>query len=513
MRRPEQQVVAMGGEGVHYRPMRGAHPGVNRAGRTELLRLQNRPGPPARQPMTQGPVGPLLFRLTVPVGWGVLSLLGYRLAEAWFVGRLGPDSLAAISFAFPVTMVVLSLSIGLGAGASSVIARALGACEEGVPRLVADALLLTVVLGSVCAALGVVEAGWLARLLGAGADLAPLIAGYFRVWFPASVLILVASVGLSAARAAGDSTFQGLAMVASSLLNLGLAPLAILGGFGHHGLGLIGAPVASLLAWLPLLAATVWRLRYLHLLSFDHLELAAFQCSARRILRVGLPAAATNTVIPIAAGIVTWLLAPYGHQVVAGFGLGSRVESVAMVPFFALSAVMNPFAGQNAGAGCPWRVREAMRVVAVFCAALGAVLALGLYAARFWVASRFTGDPLTLHAAVLYFTLVPLSYGPAGVIAIANAAFNGLNRPFSAVVVSVARTLLVNVPVAWVGGRLFGVTGIFLGICISNVVVGIGSGLWLYAACSASGQERPLPVLGTRDGSLVKTASSVPGAG
>ena len=459
--------------------------------------------------MTEGAVGPLLLRLTVPVAWGVLSLLGYRLAEAWFVGQLGPAALAAISFAFPVTMVVLSLSIGLGAGASSVIARALGAREEGVPRLVADALLLTLVLGIACAVVGVLEADWLARLLGAGPDLAPSIATYLRAWFPAAILILVSQVGLSAARAAGDATFQGLALVASSLLNLAFAPLAILGGFGHSGLGLIGAPVASLLAWLPLLVATIWRLRHLHLLSFDHLGLHAFLDSARRILRVGAPAAATNTVIPVAAGVITALLAPYGHQAVAGFGLGCRVESVAMVPFFALSAVMNPFAGQNAGAGCPGRVREAMRVIAWFCAVLGAMLAIGLYAGRAWVASRFTNDPLTLQAAILYLALVPLSYGPAGVIAIANAAFNGLNRPFSAVAVSVARTLVVNVPVAWAGGRMFGVPGVFLGICVSNLVVGVGSGLWVYQTTG----RRPPPLAGTLSDALVKEAETAhPGA-
>jgi Na+-driven multidrug efflux pump len=86
---------------------------------------------------------------------------------------------------------------------------------------------------------------------------------------------------------------------------------------------------------------------------------------------------------------------------------------------------------------------------------------------------------------MLYLALVPISYGPGGVIAIANAAFNGLNRPFDAVVVSVARTLLVNVPVAWVGGRFFGVPGIFLGICFSNLLVGLASGWWVLSVTKA----------------------------
>jgi putative MATE family efflux protein len=441
--------------------------------------------------MTDGPVGPLLLRLTTPLAWGILAVLGYRLAEAWFVGVLGPSALAAISFAFPVTMVVLSLSIGLGAGTSSVIARALGAREAGVPRLVADALILTFLLAAACAVVGVVEARPLARLLGAGPDLVPAIAAYLRVWFPTAILILLPQVGLSAARAAGDATFQGVAMIASTVLNLAFAPVAISGAFGFHGFGLVGAPIATALAWLPLLGATLWRLRRLHILSFDHLRLGEFLGSSRRILRVGLPAAATNTVIPVSAGIITALLARYGHDVVAGFGLGTRVESVAMVPFFALSATMNPFAGQNLGAGRIGRVREAMRVTAVFCGLSGAVLAVGLYFARHWIASRFTGDAAVISAAMLYLALVPVSYGPGGMIAIANAAFNGLNRPFSAVIVSVARTLLVNVPVAWIGGRILGVPGIFLGICVSNLLVGVASGLWVLSVTTPAENMEP----------------------
>ena len=431
--------------------------------------------------MTQGNVARQLVRLTVPVAWGVLALLGYRLAEGWFVGRLGPDALAAISFAFPVTMVVVSISIGLGAGTSSVIARAIGAAEEGVPRLVADSLILTTLVGTACAAAGMLSADWLARLMGAGPDLAPSIAGYLRIWFPSAILLLVSSVGLAAARAAGDASFQGTAMVASSLLNLAAAPLMILGAFGWHGLGLIGAPLSSLVAWAPLLAATIWRLERLQLLSFERLGTSEFIASSRRILRVGLPAAATNCVIPVASGVITRLLAPFGDQAVAGFGLGTRVESVAMVLFFALSAVMNPFAGQNAGAGRIGRVQEALRVTAWFCAGFGALLAVALSIGRVWVATRFTHDPDVLAAATSYLALVPLSYGPAGMIAIANAAFNGLNRPMHAVAVSVARTLVVNVPVAWLGGRLFGAQGVFLGICLSNMLVGVGSFVWVYS--------------------------------
>ena len=449
--------------------------------------------PASRAAMTAGPVGPLLVSLTLPMVGAVLATIGYSVAETWFIARLGPQALSAVSFTFPVTMAVLSLAIGLGAGTSAVVARALGAGEAAASALVVDALLLTAVLGVVAAALGEVAVRPLFLALGAPEALLPLIAGYLRIWFPAATLFMTAMVGLSAARAAGDARFQGVAMAGAALLNLALAAPVIFGlgglpGLNIPGLGLRGAAVANALSWGPLLLATLWRLRSLGLLADGLPTPARFVASTRRVLHVGLPAAGTNTIIPVSAAIVTAILATYGAKAVAGFGVAGRIESLSMVAFFALSAVMNPFAGQNAGAGRLDRVRAAVRASFGFCLALGAVLAVGLWFAGPWIGARFSGDAEVSAATAAYLAIVPVSYGMAGIIAVANAAFNGLNRPGAAVLISVARTLGVNVPVAWLGGRLFGADGVFLGVCVANVVVGAGAAWWIWRATAPAVQ-------------------------
>lgn len=441
----------------------------------------------SRAVMTTGPVGPLLVSLTLPMVGAVLSTIGYSVAETWFIARLGPQALSAVSFTFPVTMAVISLAIGLGAGTSAVVARALGAGEAAASALVVDALLLTAALGVAAAALGEVVVGPLFHALGAPGALLPPIAGYLRVWFPAATLFTTAMVGLSAARAAGDARFQGIAMAGASLLNLAFAAPVIFGlggapGLNVQGLGLRGAAVANALSWGPLLLATLWRLRSLGLLADGLPTPARFLASTRRVLYVGLPAAGANTIIPVSAAIVTAILATYGAKAVAGFGVAGRIESLSMVAFFALSAVMNPFAGQNGGAGRLDRVRAAVRASFGFCLALGAVVAVALWFAGPWIGARFSGDAEVSAATAAYLAIVPISYGMAGIIAVANAAFNGLNRPGAAVLISVARTLGVNVPVAWLGGRLFGVDGVFLGVCVANIVVGAGAAWWIWHA-------------------------------
>jgi len=453
-----------------------------------LATLPVQAAPASRAAMTAGPVGPLLVSLTLPMVGAVLSTIGYSVAETWFIAQLGPQALSAVSFTFPVTMVVISLAIGLGAGTSAVVARALGAGEAAASALVVDALLLTAVLGVAAAALGEVVVGPLFRALWAPEALLPLIAGYLRLWFPAATLFTTAMVGLSAARAAGDARFQGIAMAGAALLNLALAAPVIFGLGGVPGLGLGGAAVANALSWGPLLLATLWRLRSLGLLADGLPTPARFLASTRRVLHVGLPAAGTNTIIPVSAAIVTAILATYGAKAVAGFGVAGRIESLSMVAFFALSAVMNPFAGQNAGAGRLDRVHAAIRASFGFCLALGAVAAVGLWFAGPWIGARFSADAEVSAATAAYLAIVPISYGMAGIIAVANSAFNGLNRPGAAVLISVARTLGVNVPVAWLGGRLFGADGVFLGVCVANVVVGIGAAWWIWRATAPAVQ-------------------------
>ena len=458
--------------------------GVNAPRPTLAHPTSGPPGTTGRGSMTEGPVGPMLFWLTLPMVVGVMATIGYGVAETWFVAQLGPDTLSASSFTFPVTMTMISLAIGLSAGTSSVVARALGA-GEAAGVLVIDGMILTAVLGGMAAVLLEVCAGPLFRVMGAPERLIPTILGYLHIWFVAVVLFMTAMVGLSAARAAGDSRFQGLAMLVTAIVNAGLAATAIFGvagqpGLNLPGLGLRGAAVGNALAWGGLLLATLWRLRSLGLLADGLPGRTRFVASARRILRVGLPAAGTNTIIPVSSAILIGILATFGSDAVAGAGVAGRIESLSMVPFFALSAIMNPFAGQNAGAQRLDRVREAIRASLLFSVTFGGVMAAVLYVAAPSLAALFTHDPAVAAVVVTYLRLVPISYGLGGMIAIVNSAFNGLNRPAAGVVVSVARMLVINVPVAWLGGRLFGVPGVFWGVAASNLVVGAAGTWWVW---------------------------------
>ena len=94
--------------------------------------------------LTHGSVGRHLVDMTVPVLFGIFTMMAQSFVDMWFVGQVGVRELAALSFAFPVIMVVTSVAIGLGAGTSSVVARAIGSDNHRrAKRLATDSLILS----------------------------------------------------------------------------------------------------------------------------------------------------------------------------------------------------------------------------------------------------------------------------------------------------------------------------------------------------------------------------------
>ena len=435
----------------------------------------------ARATLTEGPVRDHLIQLTRPMIWGILAMMSFNVVDTWFCAQLGAAELAAMSFTFPVVMVLISLGIGLMAGTSSVLARVIGEGDhERVRRLTTDALGLSFVVSVVLSVVGILTVEPLFRLLGASDELMPLIKNYMITWYAGLVVIIVPMAGLGAIRATGDSHFQSRVMAIAAAVNLILDPLLIFGLAGFPRLELQGAAVATIAARATSVFAGYWALRYKHqMLSFELPTLRAMVRSWGQVLHVGLPAAGTNVIIPLSTGVVIAMIAQFGPEAVAGFGAATRIEGLSLVVFYAMSAVIGPFVGQNLGAGKPERIREALRRCAAFCMLFGLSLAVVLGVAAVFLIELFSHDPQVLSVGAAYLWLVPVSYGAAGMVMVVNAAFNGMGRPFPAVVVSCLRMVVIYLPLAYAGSLIAGVYGIFIATGVANLLAGLIAFLWI----------------------------------
>ena len=441
---------------------------------------------PAR--LTQGSVGRHLIDMAVPVLFGIFTMIGQAFADMWFIGRVGDRELAALSFAFPILMIVTSVAIGLGAGTSSVVARAIGAHNHRrARRLATDSLILSFGITATISAIGFFTINPLFTLLGAPADMIPLIAGYMTILYAGVPFVVVGMVGMSSMRATGDTRLPSMLMVIASIANVILDPILIFGVGPVPAMGLNGAAMASLLSRTAIFGGTLYLMRLrLDMLTFNKPDPGELRSSWADILHVGIPAAATNAIIPIATGVITAMLARYGPEAVAGFGVASRVESLTLVLFYALSAVIGPFVGQNIAAGRADRIFEALRLCTFFCLGTGLAIAVLLAFSGEWLPTLFSDNPQVTEVSTLFLMIAPMSYGTYGMVMIMNASFNGMGKPMPAVHISVSRMAVIYVPLAFVAERFFGIAGIFAAYAFANIV----SGIVAYAWARASVQEQ-----------------------
>ena len=427
--------------------------------------------------LTEGPVGRTLVEKAIPMVLGIASIIFFNIVDTFWVGQLGAEPLAAMSFTFPVTFVILSLSMGMGIGATSVISNAIGHGDLGrVRRLTTDSLFLANVMVVVLAVCGLLTQSQLFALLGAEPGIVPLISDYMTPWYIGVGFLVIPMVGNSAIRATGDMKTPALIMGIAGLVNAMLDPFLIFGLGPFPRLELLGAAIATVTSWMFGFVAAFyvlgWRER---LLDFTRPRLAVLWASWREILWVGLPAAGTNILTPLAGAVLTRIVAAQGTEAVAAWGVAGRIESLALVGIMALSTAMTPFAGQNLGAGRCDRLRAAVRFAIQASVVWGLVVAALVAAAAPLVAGLFSDNADVNGYVMRYLWIVPLSYTLLGVGLLVSSFYNGARRPMRAALISVFRLFIFAIPFSLIGVQWGGMIGLFFGVALGNMMTGLVS--------------------------------------
>jgi putative MATE family efflux protein len=431
--------------------------------------------------LTHGPVGAHLKALAGPMAFGILAIMAFNLVDTWYVSLLGTTELAAMSLTFPVVAVVGSVGMGLGIGATSVISRTIGGGDmDQVRRLTTDALILAGLVVVVVCVAGYLAIDPLFRMLGADAEVLPLVRAYMQVWFLGSGVLIVPMMGLSAIRATGDTRTPAKVMTFAGVANGVLDPIFIFGWGPIPAMGLEGAALATVLSRTSTLVVTLYVLGARERIITRRFDgLAATLSSWRRILTIGGPAAATNLTQPLTIGLLTALVASEGQAAVAAFGAGGRVEMFALIPIMGLGAGITPFVGQNWGAGLRDRVGRALGLAIRADLALGLMGWTVLFLAARPLAGLFSQDPEVTALITTYLRILPLGHAFIGIFQAANSTFNAVGRPLTATALTLLRAPLLTAGLAFAGGALFGLPGVFWGAALAAVASGVIALIWL----------------------------------
>ena len=426
-----------------------------------------------RTAIVSGPVGEVLYKLTLPMVIGIVAVFFFNLVDTFFISLLGTQSLAAVSFTMPIAMVVMNLAIGLGIASSALIARATGEKNNTLAQhYVIAALLLTLALAGVMLVAGLMFNDQLFGLLGANDALLPLIWQYMQYFWPGIVVMMLMIVISSSMRAVGNTKLPSMMMLGSAVLNAILDPILIFGIGPIEGMGVAGAALASALCWLIEVLVMLYSLVKIDLLHWGTLTLKEIFSIWQRLMALGIPAMITNVLVPVASAFLLAMIAPMGEQAVAAFGVGARIEPFVIVAILALTSTLPVFVGQNFSAGQHERIWQALSIAVRFILAWQVLVWLVLWGVSPYLATIFSQDPIVLDKIVSYLMIMPVGYAGMGIVLCANSALNALQKTSVSMLLNLVRLSVFYVPLAWLGGHFYGFEGLLLGASAGNLIAG-----------------------------------------
>tara|TARA_Y100000780_G_scaffold232594_1_gene268610 strand:+ start:277656 stop:279056 length:1401 start_codon:yes stop_codon:yes gene_type:complete len=429
----------------------------------------------AQMKLTQSPIFKTLLMMSLPMSWGIFSVIGFNLADTYFIGNIGKTELAAISLTFPVVTFFASMALGVATAGSSIISRALGKNDlKQVKRLTSDTLIFAFILVMAFVFVGLCTMDPIFKLLGADERLMPIIKDYMSIWYPGMIFVALPMAGNGAIRAQGDTKTASVIMMIAAITNVILDPLLIFGAGPIPAMGIKGAAWATVISRAFTMAASISVLHFKYkMLDFSFPNIGDAIESWKKILFIGVPAAGANVITPLALSLSTAIVARMGQESIAAFGVVSRIESFALIFILAVSSSMGPIVGQNFGAQKIDRIKAALNSSIMIALVWSAFMAFALSNFGSYLMPFFNEDPEVVSLGGLYFQIVPISFGFLGMRLIACSSFNAMGKPISSTLLVIFNMVVLYLPLVFIGSKFYGMKGVFYAGAVSNLVAGV----------------------------------------
>ena len=438
----------------------------------------------------EGPLGRGVFLVAMPSVAMMLVQTFNGFLDRFFVSKLGPDALAAVSICTSWMWLVLAAAMAVSTGTTALVGRFIGAgrtqpAEQAALSLrdaasaTRQSILLSLIISVVVGGVLVLVRHPLLIVQGLDKHALPLAEPYLLVLAlgqPVQFLVMILG---GAFRGLGDTTRPFLITVGSVALHAGANVILI------PRIGIVGGALALVASQVLALALTVYYLRRSPVASGLGGPWKLDTTWAWRILKIGLLAALQQLIRVGSMLVFQGMLArsSAGTAAVAALGVGLLFESIAFMPGFGYSIAAAAFVGQNLGAGnikranagawaATWQAIAVMSVMGVVCYVFAEPFAR-IFLQHSSDASQNARVDETLALSVGYLKIAALSEPFLALAMGLIGALQGAGETLSPTVMTAVTMVLVRLPLAWFLLHHFGLNGAWWAMSLSTMLNGI----------------------------------------
>jgi len=417
--------------------------------------MSEQTSPRPENKMGTQPIPKLLFSMAIPIMLSMMVQALYNVVDSIFVAKLSEDALTAVSLGFPMQNLVIAFATGLGVGINALLSRSLGEHNQKmVNESARQGLFLELCAAALFMLLGFFGAGTFIRSQSTNPTIVADGITYLKICIGICPFCFVSIFFERMLQATGKTQLSMVAQMTGAVINIIMDPILIFGLLGFPAMGVAGAAAATVFGqFCSALTAAV-----LHFKKNKeiHLTLRGFRPNGHVIgiiLGVGVPSIIMASIGSVMTYSMNRILNGFTSTAVAVFGVYFKLQSFIFMPVFGLNNAIVPIIAYNYGARRPDRMKKTIKLACVVAMSImfTGFLLLQLIPQVFLGFFDASADMLAIGVPAL--RTISISFLAAGVCIIIGSTFQALGKGIYSMFVSIARQLVVLVPVAWLLSR------------------------------------------------------------
>ena len=398
----------------------------------------------------------LVKKLAIPASVGTLFQTFYNIVDTYFAGMISPEALAALSKSFPIYFIIIATSIGVTVAGTSLIGNSIGEKNNKKTLYYFSHIVYYGILVSIFITfLGLYFAENVFFLMGSTDEVVSLGLDYTNIIYSGSILfILVVSLN-SLLHAEGDTKTYRNVLILSFLLNILLNPIFIFGflfipAFGVKGIG-IATIISQFVSFIIILFKVLKNPRVLKITNEFLLPKFIY---FKNIFFQSMPITISICGYALAAAIIFTYVGQSGEYAVAGYGVGTRIEQVVLLPILGINTAIISIIAQNYGAKNFDRIKQCYFTAIQYAFIIMLTSGIIVFISAGFITSIFSSDPEVIEYGKRYLTIAAFVLPAYPAFFLSNGFFMALKKSENAMISNFFRNVLNPIVVFYIAKHI-----------------------------------------------------------
>ena len=435
--------------------------------------IQTKEYPERENKMGTMPVPKLLITMSLPMMISMLVQALYNIVDSMFVAQLSEDALTAVSLAFPIQTLMIAVASGTGVGINALLSRNLGEKNfEGADSAAKNGLFLGIASCIVFAVVGLLGSHFFFALQTDNQTIVKYGTEYLTIITLCSAGIFLQITFERLMQSTGKTIYNMITQGTGAIINIILDPIMIFGLFGFPRMEVAGAALATITGQVVAVSMSFYFNATRN--KEINISLKGFRPHAKTIAiiyEVGVPSIIMQAIGSVMTFGMNKILLMFSSTAAAVFGVYFKLQSFIFMPVFGLNNGMIPIIAYNYGARNKKRITQAAKL-SVLIAVTIMIIGLIIFqtCSGFLLKNLFDASENMLSIGVPALRIISLGFVVSGISVVASGALEALGEGIPSFIISLLRYLVLIVPAASIGSRMFGITGVWASFPVAEVL-------------------------------------------